>query len=77
MEYDYKVHGLTVFPKRLKIQSKSQSTLQSTPCFISETDGLLRSIERCLSKADRLDLKVVGLKLSEAREALKDIQSDS
>jgi hypothetical protein len=73
MEYEYKVHELTVFPKRLKIQSK----LQSTPGFISETQGLLRSIERCLRKADRLDLKVVGLKLSEAREALKDIQSDS
>ena len=69
MEYEYKVHELTVFPKRLKIQS--------TPGFISETQGLLRSIERCLRKADRLDLKVVGLKLSEAREALKDIQSDS
>lgn len=68
MEYDYKIHELTVLPKRLNIQSK--------PCVLSETDALLRSIERCLRRADRLDIKIVGLKLSEAGEALKDIQMD-
>ncbi len=68
MEYEYKVHELTAFARRFN--------RQTAPCFLSETNQLLRSIDRCLDKADQLDLKIVGVKLSEAREALKDIQID-
>lgn len=68
MEYEYKIHGLTVFSK--------QFNKQQTKHFTSETVELLRSIERCLDKADQLDLKIVGLKLDEAREALRADQND-
>lgn len=68
MEYEYKIHQRTLFPEQFNRHRK--------PCLASETDELLRSIERCLDKADQLDLKIVGLKLNEAREALRADQID-
>ncbi len=68
MEYEYKIHERTQFPKQFNRHQK--------PCSAAETDELLRSIEQCLDKADQLDFKIVGLKLNEAREALKADQID-
>lgn len=60
-DYDYKVHK----------RALHSSPLGCKNGIVSETDKLMRAIDQCLAQADYLDLKIAGIKLKEAYDAVK------
>ena len=61
LDYDYKVHKLALLPPRMNCKDGP----------VSEIDKLMQTIDQCLVQADYLDLKIAGLKLKEAYDAVK------
>lgn len=62
MEYDYKIHRFTALSRDSCKKNKAQQ--------ITDTDELKIAIKRCIHLADNRKLSFVGLKLSEAYDAL-------